>query len=1293
VGKSVYIFYCYARTDEKLRDKLEKHLRPLEQLNHIIGWSDQSILPGATWQEEIEKHLNDANLVLLLISPDFFSSDNCMQEMHKVLQRQKKGDIHVIPIILRHIAWKMTPLAEFQVLPKNGKPITQWSDQDKAFLHVVDGIARILVEEGVLSREKARILEPADQLITPFSWEQLHRCYLEQVRRDTELTTLKGIPTDLISSSVHLAEIYIPPRFYKNRARVDFPVSNQELDGYRESLERGRSAPDLERVVLEAGKSWQRPLEEGCSAGLDVVWEQLKRYHAIVIQGYQGMGKSTLMERLALHMALRGLHQPDSDMPEHEKLMPELIPVLLSLGQYANDAFPRKGTPAGIGADGKSREGQTEVLSLPTYLLRKIADMDLPGLTDFMHQRLLDGACLMLLDGLDEVSDSMQREEIQEEIKRLAKGKYFRCYFIITSRVAGYDQAAFPDYPHFTLAPLGNKEINDFLPRWCRANLNREGAFSVAGASSAQIDKEVEERVQELQATIRGNKGGMRELADNPLLLTLLLVMQQNSIVLPQQRVEFYDTVTRTLLENRQVLKKPEVSEVQAIQLLGPLAVQMQEANSNFLSQSEVEKKLMEVISHAGGAEDEVRAETKQFLWRVRVRGGLFVLRVGDYLGFMHRTFQEYFAARHIINTIKTDQDHRINELVQLARRRDALWREPFLLAVAYLSYHNDEHIASEILRRLVEGVTHALEEQVSAFVLATEAIIEARTLAIRLEVQTKTAEQLLVCYEQAQCTHDFETCERIESAIVNWLLSLPKEAYRPPLLHVIFQALKDTQHATCQRSVLTLLTTIAKQLEPCSPIVFLVLIPPLLALAGLPAVGPYKPSADLTISADFDVADMALSVLSFLGKRGPSGLYLETARHFFKEDPEQLRLLARCSLECGMLITPVIAPLEWEENYQKYNNAIGQWMQLRHDWEQWRWHSAGNISKARHSPSDHDCLHCSTEQTLLECTEKAGYLGAIIDKCVSIEQTLLECAEEVSYPSTMHLLEMLRRSRQEAGQPWFEIWKTYLLEQLDTANYINYQEVALLWNKLFLGRRLQPLANSILQHYTSDGKITTKYAYRFISYVLGNFRYFQYFGLMYDYNYCPPHNILRDIQRLRTIEYFVDYRNFIYFKRFRDLGYTGDLDNLSNSMYAWHLECLGHLTITKALAETAQNRLRVAERAEKIDHLTIFEGRLLQIRGSIELGKEREEEVQHFAHIALQELKDTENDEYVCRAALYVLQALPAYTLTDIALIGDILDTAQDQRIREACTYALHYARPIDKAAYQKLKKVKKRL
>ncbi|HEY5006159.1 MAG TPA: NACHT domain-containing protein, partial [Ktedonobacteraceae bacterium] len=805
------------------------------------------------------------------------------------------------------------------------------------------------------------------RLGVPLSERDLRRAYLSRIVSERELVTLQGIPAGLIAQSVRLTDIFIPPQFRPNRPLVDFPLSEQELDQYRRYLKHDDAySPELERVVFEAEKNWQHNiLQQNDRVGIAEIWKRLSKERAVVIQGYPGMGKSTLMERLMLHMAARGLRRPDPAMPEQEQLVPVVLPILLRLGEYATTCT------------------ETATLSLSDYLVRVIEEKHLPGPTAFIQSALQNGSCLVMLDGLDEVSEPGIRRQVQEQIKTFIK-ENFSNRFLITSRVAGYEQGAFPAYPHFTLAELNDQQITDFLPRWCRANLAWDRGISTSTAmQDTSIEQEVKERVGMLEIAVHDNPG-VQKLAENPLLLTLLVVMQQNSIVLPRQRVELYDVVTRTLLENRNIAKhlRP-VSEFQAIQRLGPLAFQMQETNNSFAHKHEVEEKLIEVIRQAGGTDAEANAEMQSFLLHVRERGGLFASRVGDYFGFSHRTFQEYFAARFILNHIKIAQQEWIDRLVELACRRDALWREPFLLAVAYQSKEN-ELIANAILRALLEKQGgNSFEQVVYNLLLTVEATIEAKELTVDATLQIQCAERLLSAYERAQRLRTLVTCQLIENTLQRWLLSLPKETYRlPPPLSVIAQTIKNSGDLVLQRATLTLLASIASRLEPCSAVVFETLIPLLLALTGLPALGFYHPSQDLSITTDFDVADQAIATLLFLNKRGLGGLYLPVVQQYFDEHPEQLRRLARYSLECRTLITPTFLPLT-NETYQHYESAIGQWKRL---------------------------CDRSTSQ---------GITDRHIDACQDIHKTLLACAEEVNYPISVHLLTMLQRTEHQANQPW----------------------------------------------------------------------------------------------------------------------------------------------------------------------------------------------------------------------------------------------------------------------------------
>lgn len=139
--KSFRLFYSYAHQDEQLRDELDTHLSILKRQGIIDSWHDRMIAPGAAWEHEIDRQLLYADIILLLISPDFIASDYCWgREMQQAMERHAKGDATVIPIMLRAVDWQNAPFTTLQALPQNAKPITQWGDRDRAYADICRSI-------------------------------------------------------------------------------------------------------------------------------------------------------------------------------------------------------------------------------------------------------------------------------------------------------------------------------------------------------------------------------------------------------------------------------------------------------------------------------------------------------------------------------------------------------------------------------------------------------------------------------------------------------------------------------------------------------------------------------------------------------------------------------------------------------------------------------------------------------------------------------------------------------------------------------------------------------------------------------------------------------------------------------------------------------------------------------------------------------------------------------------------------------------------------------------------------
>ena len=137
------VFISYSHRDDDLREEFVTHLANLKRQGKIVAWHDRAIEAGEEWEAQIKSRLESAQIVLLLISPPFMASDYCYDiEMQRAIARHEAGTARVVPIILRPCDWKGSPFSKLQVLPKDAKPVTQWSDRDTAFLNVVEGIRR-----------------------------------------------------------------------------------------------------------------------------------------------------------------------------------------------------------------------------------------------------------------------------------------------------------------------------------------------------------------------------------------------------------------------------------------------------------------------------------------------------------------------------------------------------------------------------------------------------------------------------------------------------------------------------------------------------------------------------------------------------------------------------------------------------------------------------------------------------------------------------------------------------------------------------------------------------------------------------------------------------------------------------------------------------------------------------------------------------------------------------------------------------------------------------------------------
>jgi len=140
------LFYSYAPEDEALRQKLEKHLKLLQRQGYIADlYGEHKVDVGIDEEQQMNRHLTQSKLILLLLSSSFLASETCHDQMVLALKMQDAGKARVIPILLRPTDdLADTPVGKLRSLPRNNKAITSGGDLDTAFSEIAREIRAII---------------------------------------------------------------------------------------------------------------------------------------------------------------------------------------------------------------------------------------------------------------------------------------------------------------------------------------------------------------------------------------------------------------------------------------------------------------------------------------------------------------------------------------------------------------------------------------------------------------------------------------------------------------------------------------------------------------------------------------------------------------------------------------------------------------------------------------------------------------------------------------------------------------------------------------------------------------------------------------------------------------------------------------------------------------------------------------------------------------------------------------------------------------------------------------------
>ena len=586
-----------------------------------------------------------------------------------------------------------------------------WDFLSKSYIRAVKKIVqnsdklRLIYEVQTLDKIADSVQEVAG-IAPAFDLEK----YAEGLREQYGNLKLESLDTTgVYYNELKLWKIFIPQNL---RECQEFIPQVYELPKDRSRLLQESGQLDvLELAEAELENHRKRYVEQPIRGVFEVLGDPQELAKEVVakyavILGDPGSGKSTLLQYLALIWAER----PVRDLPLHP------LPLLLELRTYARDKQA-----------GKCKDIVSFIHG--GNITCRLNQQDL-------HEKLKNGDVIALFDGIDEVFDPALRDEVVTDIHRFTN-EYGEVRAIATSRWLGYKSHRLRDagFQHFMLQELNDEQMQEFVVRWHDLNF----------AEGADKDRKRER----LQKAIRESRS-IKELAGNPLLLTMMAILNRNQ-ELPRDRPELYNQASRVLLhqwdveralvEDRRIDPKTiDYRDKQA--MLRKVAYYMQSSAKglagNLISAAQLESILTDYLKTI--EVEKPREIARIMIGQLRTRNFILCDLGGDSYGFVHRTFLEYFCAWEFVWQFKESQTLTIEQLIHDVfgnHWQDESWHEVLRLISGMIEPRFVEEIIDFLLEQKVDKSTFLdqdgslKEEGLANLLLAVDCFVEVRNRSL----------------------------------------------------------------------------------------------------------------------------------------------------------------------------------------------------------------------------------------------------------------------------------------------------------------------------------------------------------------------------------------------------------------------------------------------------------------------------------------------------------------------------------------------------------------------------------